>query len=121
MEAITNNVTSVISRGVYPELASGHVGPDKKTVQQKTDRAEQPETVQPDPERVKAAIEQINDHLALHAVRFEYSVHEKTNAIIVKVVDELTGELIREVPPKKVLDIVAMTWEEMGFLIDEKV
>lgn len=121
MEIAVNNVISDISRRRNPDLKSSNLGPNKKVpLQQKQDWHENTENVQLDEDQVRVSIEQINKTLALHSVRFEFSVHDKTNAIMVKVVDEQTGELIREVPPEKVLDIVAMTWEEMGFLIDEK-
>ncbi|AJS60365.1 flagellar protein FlaG [Paenibacillus sp. IHBB 10380] len=51
----------------------------------------------------------------------EISVHEKTHAIMVKVLNKESGELIREVPPEKTLDLVAKMMEIAGILIDEKV
>jgi len=71
-------------------------------------------------QEIAKAIEEINKTLALHNTRLEFSVHAKTKGIMVKVIDEKTGEVIREVPPKRVLDMVAMTWEELGLLVDEK-
>ncbi|MBD2845826.1 flagellar protein FlaG [Paenibacillus sp. IB182496] len=52
---------------------------------------------------------------------FEFSVHEKTNIISVKVLNKETGELIREVPPEKTLDLVAKMMEFAGILFDERV
>lgn len=51
----------------------------------------------------------------------EISIHEKTHALMVKVMNKETGELIREVPPEKTLDLVAKMMEIAGILIDEKV
>ncbi|MFD1139406.1 flagellar protein FlaG [Paenibacillus urinalis] len=51
----------------------------------------------------------------------EVSVHEKTHQIMVKVLNKENGELIREIPPEKTLDIVAKMMEIAGILIDEKV
>lgn len=52
--------------------------------------------------------------------RFEYSVHEKTKDIMIKVVDSETGEIIREIPPEKILDLVANLCEIAGLIIDER-
>ncbi|MGN8770366.1 flagellar protein FlaG [Paenibacillus barengoltzii] len=52
---------------------------------------------------------------------FEVSVHEKTNSIMVKVLNKDTGELIREIPPEKTLDLVAKMMEFAGILVDERV
>lgn len=51
----------------------------------------------------------------------EISIHEKTHDIMVKVLNKDTGELIREVPPEKTLDLVANMMEIAGILIDEKI
>ncbi|GIP35612.1 flagellar protein FlaG [Paenibacillus sp. J2TS4] len=51
---------------------------------------------------------------------FEVSVHEKTNAVMVKVLDRDSGDLIREIPPEKTLDLVAKMMEFAGILIDER-
>ncbi|WP_342437422.1 flagellar protein FlaG [Paenibacillus sp. FSL L8-0436] len=51
----------------------------------------------------------------------EISIHEKTHDIMVKVLNKDTGELIREVPPEKTLDLVAKMMEIAGILVDEKV
>ncbi|MGG4144868.1 flagellar protein FlaG [Paenibacillus algorifonticola] len=52
---------------------------------------------------------------------FEMSVHEQTKAIVIKVLNKETGELIREIPPEKTLDLVAKFMEINGILIDKRV
>jgi flagellar protein FlaG len=76
--------------------------------------------VQVNAKDIAQAIDEVNKKLAFHNKRLQFSIHDKTKKILVKVVDELTGEVIREIPPEKVLDMVAMTWEEIGLLVDEK-
>lgn len=51
----------------------------------------------------------------------DISIHEKTREIMVKVLNKDTGELIREVPPEKTLDLVAKMMEIAGILVDKKV
>lgn len=51
----------------------------------------------------------------------EISVHKKTHALLVKVLNQETGEVIREVPPEKTLDLVAKLMESAGILIDERI
>lgn len=50
----------------------------------------------------------------------EFSVHKETKQILVKVLNKETGELIREIPPEKNLDLIAKIWEMAGIIIDEK-
>jgi flagellar protein FlaG len=47
-------------------------------------------------------------------------VHQKTKQISITVKDKDTGEVIREIPPEKTLDMVARLWKMAGILIDEK-
>ncbi len=51
----------------------------------------------------------------------EMSVHEDTQEVMIKVMDKETGELIREVPPEKMLDLFAKMREFAGILFDERV
>ncbi|MNT14382.1 flagellar protein FlaG [compost metagenome] len=51
----------------------------------------------------------------------DISIHDKTHQIMVKVLNKDTGEVIREVPPEKTLDLVAKMMELAGIMIDEKV
>jgi flagellar protein FlaG len=39
---------------------------------------------------------------------------------MVKVIDAETDEIIREIPPEKILDMVAMMWEMVGIIVDER-
>lgn len=51
---------------------------------------------------------------------FEYSIHDVTKEIMIKVIDKDTKEVIREIPPEKILDLVAKLWEIAGILVDER-
>ncbi|SMF67232.1 flagellar protein FlaG [Paenibacillus uliginis N3/975] len=51
----------------------------------------------------------------------EFSIHEKTNAIMIKVMNKETGDLIREVPPEKILDLAAKMMEITGIIVDKKI
>lgn len=54
-------------------------------------------------------------------VSLQISVHDKLNAIMIKVYDKDNGNLIREIPPEKTLDAVAKMLENAGILVDKKV
>lgn len=51
----------------------------------------------------------------------ERSVHEATNHVMYKVKDKETGEVIREIPEEKLLDMAAKFMELNGMMIDEKI
>lgn len=49
-----------------------------------------------------------------------YAYDEDTKRITIKVFDDETEELIREVPPEKSLEVLKKVWEIAGIIIDEK-
>lgn len=66
------------------------------------------------------AIEKANKAIEGPNKRFEFSIHKGTREIMVKVFDNDTGEVIRELPPEKILDMVAKMWEMAGIIVDER-
>lgn len=66
------------------------------------------------------AIDKANKALEPVYRRFEYSVHERTGEIIVKVIDQAKDEVIREIPNEKFLDLMANLQDLIGLNIDEK-
>ena len=68
-----------------------------------------------------SSIESANKQFVAYDRRFEFSIHEKTKQIMVKVIDITTDETIREIPPEKILDLVAAIWEAAGIIVDERV
>ncbi len=49
-----------------------------------------------------------------------FGVHEKTNRIMIKILDKDTKEVVKEFPPEKTLDMIASIWEMAGILVDQK-
>lgn len=70
--------------------------------------------------QIKNAINQANNKLAMKRTKCEFSYHEETKRISIKVVDQDTKEIIREIPPEETLQMVEKMWELAGILIDEK-
>ncbi|WP_218076064.1 flagellar protein FlaG [Desulfuribacillus stibiiarsenatis] len=66
------------------------------------------------------AIEKANESFKGKNARFEYSIHEETKKIMVKIVNPTNDEVIKEIPSEKILDMVAKIWEMSGLLVDEK-
>jgi flagellar protein FlaG len=65
-------------------------------------------------------IERANKALTGGNRSFEFSIHQATNQIMVKVIDTDTHDVIREIPNEKILDMVAKMWEMAGIFVDER-
>ncbi len=50
----------------------------------------------------------------------QFRLHDKLNEYYVEVVNDVTNEVIRQIPSKKILDISAKMQEMIGLLVDEK-
>lgn len=66
------------------------------------------------------AIEKANKKLIGVKKELHFSVHKATKAIMVKIIDSETEEVVREIPPEKTLDLVAKMIELAGIFVDEK-
>lgn len=72
-------------------------------------------------QQIKSAISQANSKLrSPHRTRCEFSYHEETKRVSIKVLDNDTQEVIREIPPEETLEMVQKMWELAGFIVDEK-
>lgn len=71
-------------------------------------------------QELEKAVEQSNKLIFKDDNRFEFKIHERTGRIMVKLVDKETDEIIKEIPPEKILDLVASIWDLVGILIDER-
>lgn len=71
--------------------------------------------------KVKNAVDKINKLLEDKSTHLVYEAHDSfKHDIIIKIVDNKTNEVVREVPPKKLLDMVAKLCELAGVFINQK-
>ena len=70
---------------------------------------------------VKLAVNNMNDFIEPVVTNLKFVFHEDLNDYYVTVVDPLTNEVVREIPPKKMLDMYVAMAQYMGLLVDEKV
>ncbi|MBO4414729.1 MAG: flagellar protein FlaG [Lachnospiraceae bacterium] len=75
---------------------------------------------QPTKDEIKSAISRANKHAHFGNTSAQFSYHEKTKRISVKIFDKDTNEVIREIPPEETLDMIAKMYELAGLMIDEK-
>ena len=71
-------------------------------------------------EQLIKAIERAIKSMEGSMTALDFSIHERTKQVMVKVINKDTGEVIREIPPEKNLDFLAKVWEKCGILVDEK-
>jgi flagellar protein FlaG len=69
---------------------------------------------------VKNAVSKINKVMEGEGSHLQFEKHDVLNQMIIKVIDNNTNEVIKEIPSKKILDMVAKMCEMAGVLVDKK-
>lgn len=69
---------------------------------------------------LQKAVDETNRLIFKDDKRFEFKVHERTGRYLVKLVNKETDEVIKEIPPEKILDLIASIWDLVGILVDER-
>ncbi|MED1952368.1 flagellar protein FlaG [Brevibacillus centrosporus] len=65
-------------------------------------------------------IKGINKWLETTNTHVKFTLHDKLNEYYVQVINDQTNEVIREIPSKKMMDMVAKMHEMVGLLVDER-
>ncbi len=66
-------------------------------------------------EKLEKTLEEIQHN------RLEFSIHEETGRTVIKVIDQQTGKVIKQLPPEELLDLAAKLEEMSGVLFDKKI
>lgn len=72
-------------------------------------------------EKVVDIVDSLNKFMENSPTSLKFEYHEKLHEYYVKVVDDKTNEVVREIPPKKMLDFYAAMTEFLGLMVDKKV
>lgn len=117
-----------VKPAVSPDYGLSGAATDKaKTAQQNENASavpQKPETpldkVVLTPEDAKHITEAMNKFMQSLNADLQFSMHEKTQRIIVKLVDTKTSKVLKEFPPHELLDTLAAISEYVGALLDKK-
>jgi len=82
--------------------------------------AEKESSVEVSREELEQTIQALNQAVSLLNHRLKFSIDEVSGRVIAKVIDNQSNEVIREVPPERVMEFVHRFREFLGLLVDEK-
>ena len=69
---------------------------------------------------LQSSIDRVNHTFEMQRRSVRFKIHERTNEVMVKIIDADTEEVIREIPPEKLLDMFANMLELAGLIVDER-
>ncbi|SFB21588.1 MULTISPECIES: flagellar protein FlaG [unclassified Bacillus (in: firmicutes)] len=71
--------------------------------------------------KIEEVVQGMNKFLEPTHTSLKFQFHEKLNEYYVTIVDDKTEEIVREIPPKKLLDMYAAMTEFVGLFVDKKI
>lgn len=90
--------------------------------QQNTDRqAIQEEEQVISSEKLQQAVDTVNEFLQVNHSASKFVLHEGLDRYFVQVVDVETEEVVKEIPPRKLLDAFYEMQKLLGMVVDEKI
>jgi flagellar protein FlaG len=122
--AVQGQVHKIKSDSIAPDkvskIADQNVRPDRKIKEEKNveDGQKGKEDVQVSQDLLNELEHDIN---TIHNVGLEFSMHEESGRTMIKVVEKDTGDLIKQIPPEEVLELIARMGDVLGILFDERV
>ncbi|MFL1994959.1 flagellar protein FlaG [Lysinibacillus irui] len=72
-------------------------------------------------DKLKQAIDTVNEFLQINHSSSKFILHEGLERYFVQVVDAETEEVVKEIPPKKLLDAFYEMQKLLGMIVDEKI
>lgn len=72
-------------------------------------------------EEVENATDKFNRMMKIINKKMKFEVNEKANRIVVTIIDENSGEVLNEIPPVKMVEMLGSIEETIGLLVDERV
>jgi flagellar protein FlaG len=90
---------------------------------QKQNHASTLENLQQDisKEKLEEVVKGLNEFLQPSHTSLKFKLHDELQEYYVQIINERTNEIIREIPPKKLLDIYAAMMEFVGLIVDKKI
>lgn len=114
-----NSVGQTNANDINMQSTNKNVQDFNGNINVKTDEKSKIQEQKYDKESLDKSLKKVNKFLEDDAAHAEYSVHKESGTIMIKIVDDKTKEVILEVPPKKILDMIASMCKQFG-LIDKK-
>lgn len=109
---IRTNEMEELKPSIEQEPAIGEMNKEKKV---------EPEFIKFPKEKIEEVIQGMNKFLEPTHTSLKFQFHEKLNEYYVSIVDDKTKEVVREIPPKKLLDMYAAMTEFLGLIVDKKI
>lgn len=113
-------ITSQLKKEVVGDITKSNVTENSlRQIMQAEQKANEKESIPK--EKVQKAIDALNEFMTIQNRNSKFVMHDGLDRYYVEVIDAETEEVIREVPPRKLLDAFYTMQKFLGMIIDEKI
>jgi len=118
IERISSSLSSTYMYEKTAERPAEQQKQEQTTSQQMTVKQEEKRISK---EKLEEIVKGMNEFLQPSHTSLKFAVHEDLKEYYVQLIDDRTKEVVREIPPKKLLDTYAAMMEFVGLLVDRKI
>ena len=94
--------------------------PAEQATNQKDKEVQQPVKSLDLPDLEALAADVLKNLNIMHNVDLQFSLHKASGQMMVTVIDESTGKVVREIPSREILELAAKMDEMVGMIFDQK-
>jgi flagellar protein FlaG len=116
----TNNSSTDAQTAIQNNNSSNNINLENKTSGADSYEKSNPQQRQITEKDVKTAADKLNKLLEGKETHVEYDFVGKSRTMSVKIVNDETKEVIKEIPPKKIIEMIDKLCEIAGIMVDEK-
>ena len=110
--------SNVINLGQHREVTSKK---EITSLDNKNDKGKSDLTTEAQKNKIEHISEALDNYVNALNTNLRIQVHDETGKIIVKVISEEDGKVIREIPPEEMLNLAAKMDETMGIFFNDEV
>jgi len=112
------NAISIVEKFNSRIGAAAHAVHNEKSDAEKQERISPPRE-ELGPEEIQKALKELNRLSGSFNEKVQFDFNEKTNRIIIKIINKDTDEVVSEIPSKYSLRLLEHIQENMGIFVDE--
>ena len=114
-------VESITASGKSEALPVRTRLPAEQAINHKEKEVQQPVKSENLPELEKLTADVQKNLNIMHKIDLRFSVHKASGQMMITVIDESNGKVIREIPQSEILELSAKMDEMIGMIFDQKV
>ncbi len=115
-----SNDAAVSNKHIEPNYQKNQAQEISKTAKDTNNQHKAQDQKEVSPKDLKKIINKINENVSMLNQNVKFAYNDTIKSLTVEVVDVSTGKVIREIPPKEVINLQKKLSEVVGIIFDSK-